>query len=118
VFVRASDRSPTEEFFEDIAPRVQRKFRGQFDAITKMGAPYCNHQRFKPLHEDGKPLWEFKESDHRLYCHRQVLQANALFIVLFNGWVKQRKGKTDKERREIEKAIQLYQQFLAEGGHS
>jgi hypothetical protein len=90
---------------------------GQFDALTKSGSIYYNHQRFKPLHEYGKPLWEFKESDHRLYCHRHVLAANALFIVLFNGWVKQKKGKTDKEHREIDKAIDFYRQFLQEGGH-
>jgi hypothetical protein len=118
LFVRANGRSPTDEFFNDVAPRVRKKFLGQLDAITKLGASYCNHQRFKPLHEYGKPLWEFKESDHRLYCHRQVLAANTLFIVLFNGWVKQKKGKTDREQREIEKAIEFYKQFVHEGGHS
>src|SRR5580704_2961681 len=118
MFVRPNDRSPTEEFFKGITPQMRRRFLGQMDAITKYGANYCNHQRFKPLHDNGKPLWEFKESDHRLYCHRQVLAANTLFIVLFNGWVKQKKGKTDREHREIEKAIEFYRHFLLEGGHS
>ena len=61
------------------------------------------HQRFKPF-TNMASRFGVKESDHRLYCHRQVLAANALYIVLFNGWVKQKKGKTDKEQREIEKS--------------
>lgn len=96
-----------------------RRFKGQFDAITKSGATYCNQQRFKPLHGDGKPLWEFKESDHRLYCYRQVVPPNKLFVVLLNGWVKQKKGKTDMEEREIKRAMDLYAEFMKEqGGHS
>ena len=95
---------------------MHKKFMGQFDAITKLGAAYCNEYRFKPLHGDGKPLWEFKESDHRLYCHRKITSPNILLVVLLSGWIKQKKGKTDKEQREIQKAMDLYGEFLEEQG--
>jgi hypothetical protein len=35
-------------------------------------------------------------------------------VVLFNGWVKDKEGKTDKEDREITRALSLYQEFLQE----
>jgi len=35
-------------------------------------------------------------------------------IVLFNGWIKDKNGKSEREDREIEKAIDLYKEFLAE----
>lgn len=92
---------------------MAKKFNGQFDALTKTGASYANHERFKPLHERGRPLWEFKEFDHRLYCHRQVV-GSAVLIVLFNGWVKEKRGRTQKEDREIERAIALYAEFRQE----
>ena len=95
---------------------MRRKFAGQFDAITKTGALYENYQRFRPLRGHGKPLWEFKEFDHRLYCSRKVIQnlQGAVNLVLFNGWVKEKKGKTQKEEREIDKALSLYDEFLNE----
>jgi hypothetical protein len=34
--------------------------------------------------------------------------------VLFNGWIKDKEGKTDREKREIEKAIDLYTEFSEE----
>lgn len=89
---------------------------GQFDALTKMGARYINSQRFTSLRGVGKPLWEFKEFDHRLYCFRRVIPPNSVVIVLLSGWVKQKKGKTNKEQREIQKAMDLYNEFLSEGG--
>ena len=88
---------------------------GQFDAITKQGSTYCNGQRFTPLHGAGKPLWEFKEFDHRLYCSRKVIPPNSVFIVLLSGWVKQKKGRTSKEDREIKHAMELYHEFVEEG---
>jgi hypothetical protein len=91
-----------------------KRFNGQFDALTKTGADYCNHQRFRPLTGKGKPLWEFKEHDHRLYCFRRILRANLILVVLFNGWIKDKEGKTDREKREIEKAIDLYTEFSEE----
>lgn len=90
-----------------------KRFQGQFDAITKQGYSYCNHERFTPLRDAGKPLWEFKEHDHRLYCARQAY-SSYLVVVLFNGWIKDKKGKTDREVREIQRAIDLYGEFLAE----
>jgi hypothetical protein len=89
-----------------------KKFTGQFDALTKC-PNYCNHQRFRPLSAKGKPLWEFKEHDHRLYCFRKVV-ANMIIVALFNGWVKDKQGKTEKEAREIEKALCLYAEFMNE----
>ena len=62
----------------------------------------------------GKPLWEFKEHDHRLYCCRQVIDRDKILVVLYNGWVKDKKGKTEKEKREIEKALTVHEEFLAE----
>jgi hypothetical protein len=78
-------------------------------------AGYCNHERFRPLRGRGKPLWEFKEHDHRMYCHRQVVQKTQIIhVVLLNGWIKEKKGKTEKEDREIAKAKSLCQEFLDE----
>jgi hypothetical protein len=96
---------------------MSKKFAGQFDALTKQGqgASYCNYQRFRPLSGRGKPLWEFKEHDHRLYCFRRVGQQNTtVVLVLFNGWAKQKTGKTKKEHREIECAMEVYAEFMNE----
>lgn len=95
-----------------------RKFKGQFDAVTKCGAAYCNDQRFTPLRGDGKPLWEFKEFDHRLYCCRRVIPPNRVVLVLFSGWAKQKKEKTDREKREIQRAMDLHDEFMKEGGNA
>jgi hypothetical protein len=92
-----------------------KKFKGQFDALTKTGADYCNYQRFKALSGAGKPLWEFKEFDHRLYCYRQVvIDSKTVRIVLLCGWIKEKRGKTEKEDREITRAHDLYSEFLDE----
>ena len=91
---------------------MQRRFFGQFDALTKVPS-YCNQQRFRPLSGKGKPLWEFKEFDHRLYCFRKVV-GTMIVVVLFSGWVKDKEGKTEKETREIEKAQDLYAEFIRE----
>jgi hypothetical protein len=92
---------------------MQRKFAGQFDALTKQGSRYCNQERFRPLRDKGKPLWEFKEHDHRLYCLRIAKQESVL-AVLFSGWIKDKKGKGREEAREIEKAKSLYEEFQRE----
>ena len=86
---------------------MRKKFAGQFDALSKQGSSYENQQRFHPLHGKGKPLWEFKEHDHRFYCSRLVVDQTKVEIVLLCGWVKDKTGKTDKEDREIEKALDL-----------
>lgn len=78
------------------------------------GTEYANQQRFHPLHDKGKPLWGLKEHDHRLYCARLPRAEGSMDIVLFNGWIKDKKGRSDREDREIEKAISLYNEFLGE----
>jgi hypothetical protein len=79
---------------EDLSSQMTKKFNGSFLALMSTGADYCNQQRFWPLHGAGKPLWEFKEHDHRLYCSRQVAKdAKNVKVVLLYGWTK------DKERR-------------------
>ena len=93
---------------------MEKKFKGSFDALTKVGGTYQNQERFRPLHGTGKPLWEFKEFDHRLYCYRHQDRNNILLVVLLSGWVKQKRGKTDIENREIERAQSLYREFLEE----
>lgn len=85
-----------------------------FHALSNHGgSAFCNQQRFWPLRPPGKPLWEFKEHDHRLYCFRQPNQ-RAVTVVLFNGWIKQKKGKTKQEDREIERAQGYYAEFMHE----
>jgi len=95
---------------------MNRRFNGQIRALADMGgAEYENHQRFCPLHGAGKPLWEFKEHDHRLYCARITRPAGRpLDVVLLSGWIKDKKGKGKEETREIDKAKSLYNEFLAE----
>lgn len=78
-----------------------------------MGARYNNQQRFWSLSGNGKPLWEFKEHDHRLYCARLV-KGEKIIVVLFNGWIKDKPGKTERETREIQKALDLYKEFNCE----
>ena len=63
----------------------------------------------------AQPLWEFKEHAHRLYCLRQVLRDSIFVnIVLFYGWAKKSIARTEKEDREIRKAVDLYNEFLQE----
>jgi len=95
---------------------MAKKFQGAFDALTKMGANLpVMPERFKPLSGEGKPLWEFKEHDHRLYCSKRVLgDSKKVQVVLFNGWSKDQEGKTDREKREIAQARGLYAEFLNE----
>jgi hypothetical protein len=114
-YERIGGRCPASDFWESLESSVQKKFKGPFLAILNTGASYCNDVRFKQLHGAGKPLWEFKEFAHRLYCSRQVVQ-NTKFvnIVLLSGWAKEKSGRTEKENREIEKAVNLYSEFLRE----
>src|ERR1039457_1583020 len=119
-YVRANERCPADSFLDSLDPKMCKRFAGQFDAISKMGSEYENHQRFTPLRGRGKPLWEFKEHDHRLYCFRKIVQANIILVVLFNGWVKDKEGPTDREKREITKALALHAEYTNEsrGGES
>ena len=116
-FVRPfNDRCPAEEFLNDLEPGMRKKFMGQFDALTKAGSDYCNNQRFIPLGGDGKPLWEFKEFDHRLYCRRTVVPPRSITVVLLSGWIKQKKGKSKHEDREVKRAQDLYVELQNEEG--
>lgn len=110
-FVRQGGRCPAQEFLEKECHQQERKkLRGAFQSIvTATGSKYQLQQRFTPLHGAGKPLWEFKEHDHRLYCLREVDGAR-VEIVLFNGWIKDKSGKVQEETREIARA----QTFLGE----
>jgi hypothetical protein len=114
-YERTSGRCPASDFLDSLDIKLVKKFKGSFLAVLNIGSIYCNGERFKPLQGDGKPLWEFKEHDHRLYCFRAVVQPGKfVVIVLFNGWVKEKRGRTEKENREIAKAISLYNEFLHE----
>lgn len=112
-FVRPSGRCPYDDFLKDCHPNFQKKFKGSFGAITEYGSKYENHQRFTPLTRAGKPLWEFKEFDNRLYCLRTV-DGDRVNVILFNGWEKQKDRKTERENSEIERAIQLLNEHYLE----
>jgi hypothetical protein len=79
-----------------------------------MGKDYVNDQRFWPLTKKaGKPLWEFKQHDHRLYCARTVI-GSAVELVLLHGWSKDKEGRSREEDNQIATAITLYEEYLAE----
>lgn len=114
---KLNDRCPSLEFLEGIQPRMQRRFRGQVQSMGNSDNPVecCNQYRFKPLHGSAKPLWEFKEGDHRLLCVR-IVDGKNLTIVMLSGWVKGGDGKI-RETREIEKAQDLATEFFNEYPH-
>jgi len=117
-YVRPNGRCPASAFLAGCIEDVVKKFEGSFDVATKIGSTYYNHQRFKPLHNEGKPLWEFKEHSHRIYCMRTELPAQVMHIVLLNGWTKDKDGKAKQEAREIKSAKALLtemQQQLRKG---
>jgi len=115
-YVRYNNRSPAENFLQASQEAMRKRFEGSFRAACIMGATYRNDERFKPLKGDGKPLWEFKEHDHRLYCLREQY-GQRVRIVLFNGWVKDKgKGGRREETREITTAQHLYQEYVHETG--
>lgn len=113
--MRANGRCPTSDFLNDLDHKLVKKFKGSFNALATMGAKYVNHERFKPLSDAGKPLWEFKEHGHRLYCFRKQDEGNAsITVVLFNGWEKDKKGRTKEEDTRIATARALLDEFLVE----
>ena len=112
LFVRRGGRCPSREFLDDCQKPQRKKFDGSFDTLIRMGAPYHNEQRFKALTGKGKPLWEFKEHDHRIYC-RRVVRGTAVDVVLLRGWVKD-KTKGKQENAEIEKALNLLKELDSE----
>lgn len=117
VFVRAGGRSPARDFLsKECQKPMRKKFHGTFGALVRMGADLVNDERFKPLKGPGKPLWEFKEHDHRLYCARNQTGQN-VDVVLLAGWIKDKKGKARQEAREVERAISLYVEYVREAGN-
>jgi hypothetical protein len=90
-----------------------KKLRASFHALTIMGADYCNDQRFRPLTKAGRPLWEFKQHDHRLYCAR-IVRGTAVEIILLHGWSKDKEGKSKEENNQVATAMTLYEEYLAE----
>jgi hypothetical protein len=98
---------------QSVEGRMMKRFSGQFDALSKVGAGYVNDERFRPLRHAGKPLWEFKEHDHRLYCARQAA-SSGIVVVLLSGWIKQKEGKSGREAREIQRALNLYAEYMNE----
>jgi hypothetical protein len=73
------------------------------------------HERFTPLRRDpGKPLWEFKEGDHRIYCHR-IADGLAVKIILLSGCVKD-KNRSKREDGEVLTAKNLLNEFLSLAG--
>lgn len=112
-FRRKNQRCPAKDFLSGCGPNMLKKLKGAFHALTVMGSEYVNDQRFKPLTGKGKPLWEFKEFDHRLYCVRNV-NGSFVEIILLNGWSKDKEGKSKEEPLHVERAILLYEEYLAE----
>lgn len=110
---RVNGRCPASAFLDELDRGMANKFKGLMNALMIQGASYRNPERFRDLHGAGRPLWEFKQFDHRLYCDRRAT-GQFIVVVLFNGWVKQKRGRTDVENREIERALGLYQEFLGE----
>lgn len=114
-FTRASGRCPSSDFLDGLERRDRKKFEGSFDALTKVGPTYYNEQRFKALIGDGKPLWVFKEHDHRLYCHRQTDASNTrVDVVLLDGWTKDKEGRNKQELHKVQAAQGLLREFLTE----
>lgn len=102
---------------DDLEKSERKKFLGAFDALSKCGTDIpVNPQRYKPLIGNGKPLWEFKEHDNRIYCERLVIDGNKVLITLFNGWSKDKEGRTNRENTEIAKAQTLYLEFRPKKG--
>lgn len=113
-FVRPlNGRCPACDFLKNLESQFRRRFSGSFDALTKVGASYYNDQRFKALIGNGKPLWEFKEHDHRIYCYRQQ-DSNKVDVVLLDGWIKDKRGKTEVEKNHINTAQNLRAELLGE----
>jgi len=112
----SNGRCPTDDFFKSCHPNFIKKFHGEFRSIVlHKGAEYVNGQRFTPLKGDGKPLWEFKQFDNRLYCIRDV-DGPCVTIMLLSGWIKDKEGKSKQERTEIVRAIDLLKEYTAEKG--
>lgn len=111
-YPRQNGKSPAKDYWNSCDVKHRKKFQGSFDALGAMGADYVNRERFIGLTDEGKPMWEFKEFDHRFYCSRE-LSGKSVRIVLLSGYVKD-KSKDKRERIEIAKAKTLLTEYLQE----
>lgn len=109
-FIRENGRCPFDLFHKTCLPGFHKKFDSQFNAICQLGSDYRNAERFKALTGDGKPLWEFKQFDHRLYAIREVVEDQTT-VVLLGGWQKDKNGRSLEEAREIAKAQTLRDEY-------
>jgi hypothetical protein len=83
-----------------------------FAALVMIGSDFSIDERFTSLHDEGKPLWEFKEHHWRLYCHR-IQSGKTVVIILLNGWKKDKKGRrTAEEKVEIQRAQNLRKEYM------
>ena len=110
---KRGDRIPAQDFLDNLTERDKKKFYGNFGAFVELGPRYRNLVRFKPLRDKGKPLWEFKEHDHRLYCLRRQVGDHA-YVVLLCGWTKDKAGKHPQEARSIQRAQSLRNEVEAD----
>ena len=115
-YERPNGRCPAHDFIKECQEKMSKRFKGSFLALTKMGADYVNWERFHALSGDGKPLWEFKEHDHRLFCVRKQLPNGHVKVILLNGWVKDKAGRAKEERNHIVTAQNLYAEYWREVG--
>lgn len=112
-FRRSNGRSPVADFLSSLDKPSRNKLKGEFMAVTIKGRSHENHQRFRALKDKGKPLWEFKEFDHRVYCCRICTGEKVECILLF-GWTKQKSGKSREEDAAIASAKRLYDEYQLE----
>lgn len=118
-FVRDNNDYPADKFLEVCEGNFQTRFRGSFDVLAKTGCDYESYVRFRSLHNEGKPLWEFKEHAHRIYAAREIFtigegrdQQKIAVVILFNGWKKGKDGKAKEEKIRIATAQTLYAEYL------
>lgn len=110
---RPNGRCPSADFLDNLDKGSLKKLKGEFGAVAMLGRKHENHQRFRALTGPGKPLWEFKEFDHRVYCSREC-NGEAAVVVLLYGWTKQKSGRHREEDTHIQNALRLYEEYQSE----
>lgn len=103
--VRDRKRCPAGDFLGKLQEHDRKKFDFSFLALVKLGCEYENGQSFTALQRDGRPLWEFKEHELRLYCLRKRI-GDRVYAVLLNGWSKGA-NKSQRQTKQIERAQSL-----------
>jgi hypothetical protein len=124
-FVRPNGRISAKAYLDQLQENIRNKFKGSFSMFIEKGPAYEKLERFKSLHSDGKPLWEFKEhgSSPRIYAVREVFslgegtaKVQIAVAVLLDGWTKEKQGKGKEEPIKIGAAKSLYYEYLQLGG--